>query len=111
MREDLSANENQMHYVGFCRICKTGPLGLRICGACEAISIMCDECDSVWSTPDLAAPPITARGEVLPCPTCGASLHDASAHWARRAEIAARAWLQTAIDGGTLELKQGTPLE
>ena len=111
MGDESSAIQNQMYYVGFCRVCKTGPLGLRVCGACEAIAIMCDECDSAWGAPDFSAAPTTARGEALPCPTCGESLHDASAHWARRSEIAARAWLQTAIDGGTLELKRGAPLE
>ena len=99
-----------MYYVGFCCICKTGPLGLRTCGTCEAISIVCDECDSAWGTPNLQTSPVTTSGQSLPCPTCGRSLFDETARWATKSEIAARAWLQTAIDNGVLELHQGDPM-
>jgi len=65
---------------------------------------VCDECDVAWSTPDLAAKPVTSKGGDLPCPTCGAALYTSPAHWATKEEITRRAWLQTALDAGELTL-------
>lgn len=97
-----------MYYVGFCRVCKTGPLGLRCCGQCGNIVLLCDECDAVWSDADLAAPPQYAQGGDLPCPACEASLIERPSHWATEEQIQNVDWLQEAIHTGALELKQGT---
>ncbi|QDS96763.1 hypothetical protein [Adhaeretor mobilis] len=97
----------EMFHVGTCPICQEGTLGLRSCGQCEAIAIVCDECDVAWSTPDLSAKPTVSRGADLPCPTCSAPLYAAGSRWATNEEIARRAWLQTAIDAGELKLSKG----
>jgi hypothetical protein len=98
-----------MHHVGQCRICKEGALGLRLCSQCESIAILCDECDSAWATTDLGAKPVYTANGKLPCPTCAASLWTPPSHWATQQEIAARAWLQTAIDAGKLKLSESEP--
>lgn len=95
----------KMYYVGKCRICEQGTLGLRTCGQCEAIAIVCDECDVAWDSPDLATQPTIANETTLPCPTCGESLYGGASHWTTQQEIDRRAWLQTALDSGQLQLE------
>ena len=96
-----------MHYVGFCRICGTGPLGLRRCGGCDSVVILCDECDAVWTSAELKASPTLTDDPQLPCPRCEASLVGEGSAWATRAEIDATPWLAEAIAGGQLQLATG----
>ncbi len=96
-----------MYYVGFCRVCKTGPLGLRRCGQCGNVVLLCDECDATWNDADLAAPPQYAKDGELPCPKCEASLVESPSHWATAEQLQEADWLQEAINNGSLELKQG----
>jgi len=96
-----------MHYVGFCRICGTGPLGLRRCGGCKSVVILCDECDAVWTTADLASSPVLTDDPHLPCPVCHDSLVGKSSSWATREEIDASPWLAEAVAANTLELATG----
>jgi len=95
--------KQKMYYVGFCRICGTGPLGLRRCGGCGEVVVLCDECDAIWTSVDLAAKPHLAAAGELPCPGCEASLVDAT-----QAEIEATDWLQQALDQGDLRLQRGS---
>jgi len=101
-------SKQKMYYVGFCRICGTGPLGLRRCGGCGKVVVLCDECDAIWTSADLAAKPHLAQAGDLACPDCEASLVNASSRWAKKAEIEATDWLQQALDGGDFQLQQGT---
>ncbi len=103
-------DKQQMHYVGFCRICGTGPLGLRECGNCGEIVVLCDECDAAWTDANFAAKPMFAGERDLPCPYCAASLTDAPSQWASESKIAKVAWLQSALKEGDLQLKSGNPL-
>jgi len=100
--------KQKMYYVGFCRICETGPLGLRRCGGCGEVVVLCDECDAIWTSVDLAAKPHLAAAGELPCPGCEASLVDAPSRWATQAEIEATDWLQQALDQGDLRLQRGS---
>ncbi len=102
----MSAKQ-RMYYVGFCRICGTGPLGLRRCGSCGEVVVLCDECDAVWTAADLMAKPYLAQSGELPCPNCDASLIDGPSRWATQAQIEATDWLQQALDRGDLELQHG----
>lgn len=105
----MSADPAIMFYVGFCRICGTGPLGIRQCGACDQLAIVCDECDAVWDSADLSASPLLSDDPNLPCSACGASLLGGDSHWATLEEIRQSEWLQAAIDSGELELQSGKP--
>ena len=102
------SGRQRMFYVGHCRVCGTGPLGLRYCGGCQGVVILCDECDAAWSNADLEGKPTFARDGELPCPGCDASLVDAPSRWASREEIENVDWLQQAIDDGTLDLQEGS---
>ena len=92
-----------MFFVGFCRICGTGPLGLCCCGGCGRIVLLCDECEALWPDSDLAAAPKT--GDPILCPECQQSLMDEPSHWATAAEIAATDWLQQAFRADRLKLQ------
>lgn len=100
-----------MYYVGVCWLCEAGLVGVRACGNCTRVSLLCDECDSLWIDADIASPPVSTEAEHLPCPYCGASLYDdpaavAPSHWATRAEIDSCEWLTGAVENGLLPLAQ-----
>jgi len=100
--------KQRMYYLGFCRICSTGPLGLRRCGECGNVVVLCDECDAIWISADLKDKPHLAQAGELPCPECKASLVDAPSRWATKTQIEATDWLQQAIENGEIELQRGT---
>lgn len=106
----MNSNDSVMHYVGFCRICGTGPLGVRRCGACEKLAVVCDECDAVWETADFSQTPRVSEESDIPCSNCEASLFDGDSRWATMDEIKDCDWLTRATDGGQLELQSGKPL-
>jgi hypothetical protein len=102
------SGKQRMYYIGFCRICSTGPLGLRRCGECGSVVVLCEECDAVWTSADLKAKPHLAQVGELPCPECNSSLVDAPSRWATKAQIEATDWLQQAILRGEIELQRGS---
>ena len=98
-----------MFYVGFCRVCGTGPLGLRSCGACSAVVILCDECDAMWTDADLNAEPSSSgEGDSL-CPLCNGSLIATPSRWATEKDLESVDWLQHALQQRSLQLRRGAP--
>lgn len=106
----MTNDDNEMYYVGFCRSCGTGPLGLRECGGCGEVVVLCDECDSVWTDTDFEAKPQYAYSNKLPCPYCEASLSEAPSRWAAKSKIEKIAWLQSALASAEVEVKKGAAL-
>ncbi len=108
------SDKRRMYYVGFCRICGTGPLGLRECGGCGELVVLCDECDAVWShegiDADFSAKPQFAKEGELPCPHCEASLIEKPSRWATKSKIEKTDWVQDLLEKGTLELKRGSAI-
>lgn len=104
------SDKRRMYYVGFCRICGTGPLGLRECGGCGELVVLCDECDAVWSDENFAAKPQFANDGELPCPHCQESLIEQPSCWASAAKIQQSKWVQEALEAGILELQRGAAL-
>ncbi len=105
----MSERSKRMLFVGFCRLCGTGPLGLRRCGQCHEIVVLCDECDAVWTDADFSRNPVLTTDPALPCPTCSASLVELPSTWAKRHEVDSCEWLATALRGGVVELQEGEP--
>ncbi len=101
------SNHRPMYYVGYCRICTTGPLGVRACGHCGELTILCDECDAAWSDANLGGPPTFSSAAELPCPKCGQTLIGEPSHWAGVGEIHGASWLREALEAGQIELRQG----
>lgn len=104
------SGKQRMYYVGTCRICGTGPLGLRECGSCGEIVVLCDECDAVWTNADFSAQPYLASEEDLPCPHCEASLLELPSRWATKKKILATPWVEEALDSGKIKLERGSAL-
>lgn len=101
---------DQMLFIGFCRVCETGPLGLRTCGGCNSVLVVCDECDSLWTDADTSQPPATTGSETLACPHCEANLYDAPSHWSTLDDAANSSWVQTALHADQFSLEVGKPL-
>lgn len=101
----------RMHYAGFCRLCGTGPLGLRFCGECENVVVLCDECDAVWTDADFTAPAILGDSEELNCPHCETSLLSNESHWATAEELLQSSWVQDGVASGALAIEVGEAFE
>ena len=84
--------EHVIYVVGECPSCGTGPLGMRVCGNCRVLCVLCEECDALWLKPDVSEPPVFPSQPELPCPQCDHSLLADSAHWACFAEIEVVGW-------------------
>lgn len=105
----MSNASPSMFYVGICRLCGTGPLGLRRCGDCGRVVVLCDECDAVWTGADLEVPPRVTDDPDLPCPHCKATLVGGGSSWASRQEIDDEPWLAKAVSTGAFQLRIGKP--
>ncbi|MEM8864224.1 MAG: hypothetical protein AAGF31_01605 [Planctomycetota bacterium] len=106
----MPGDNDLMLYIGLCRLCETGPLGLRYCGGCGNVVIMCDECDALWTSADVESKPVLSDEADLPCPTCENSLVGDYSSWATREQCLATPWIADAFAAGQIELKVGTPL-
>ncbi|WP_425399638.1 hypothetical protein [Aeoliella sp.] len=103
---DPQFDSSPKFYVGICKLCETGPLGLRVCGDCGAVLVVCDECDAAWAGAETDQPPTTTGVTTLPCPHCHSDLFEPPAHWADADEVRACGWVDVAVQRGVLELKQ-----
>lgn len=106
----MDAPQETMLSIGLCRVCQAGPLGLRTCGGCGEVVVLCDECDAVWAGGKLEEPPEPLREGDLPCPACGASLIDRPSHWAAREEAAACGWLTGYCEQHDVQLEETVAL-
>lgn len=104
-----SCESTPMFYIGFCKQCGTGPLGLRTCGVCTSVVVVCDECDSVWGGANLSDPPATTGTTTLPCPRCRTDLYALPAHWSTQEEIDHASWLADAVAEGRLSIQVAKP--
>lgn len=97
-------------YVGFCKLCGTGPLGLRVCGDCGAVVIVCDECDAAWANAEIQQPPTVTGLTTLPCPHCHSDLFELPAHWADAKDVKACEWLSEAVKNRVVAVQEVKPL-
>jgi len=68
-------SDDQTPHAGQCGFCEHGLLRFRQCPACYTISLVCDECELLWT--DMAAvssdPQTPAAGSFPMCPSCGSA--------------------------------------
>jgi len=76
----------------FCPICKTGTIGFRFCEGENRIILMCDECDTVWNSPDNIS--VCHALFLTPPGFCisGTNCCLIASHWATREEIKKQDW-------------------
>ena len=84
---------NHFYHLGTCPICNQGLLGVRTCGNCLASFVLCDECESIWETPDTTEPAGYPDQPDAPCPQCESSLVADPSRWATLEEIEQLDWL------------------
>ncbi len=91
---------NPYHSIGFCPICGDGLCGIRIYRTDSDSTyglIVCDECDAVWTEPNLSRKPSYPDSEDPRSPIDGLPIWGPSSHWADLRECALLGWL-AAID-------------
>lgn len=85
--------------IGECRICDAGQLGIRRCGKCQELVILCRECDAAWYQSKLEEKPVYADEESMPCPACQASLWSDDSHWVDQDEVKTSSWVAPYLTG------------
>lgn len=93
---------DSLFVVGFCPSCETGPLGVRICGACGRPHVLCEECDALWLSRDTTQPAIFPQQPDVPCSACGFSLQQGPSHWASWQELVQLNWQPSVVAQGTV---------
>ena len=91
-----------MFSVGACPRCEQGCVGIRVCCGGHEPLCVCDECDAVWTRPELTGPPLYPVDDC--CPLCDEPLWPLPSHWATRQEIVEAGWgafIQAEVPTGT----------
>ena len=101
--------EEEMLSIGLCRSCKVGPLGLRTCGHCGRIVLLCDECDAAYASYEEEAEATFADEEEMPCPLCGIDLWAEDARWATVEDLNKEPKLLELIENDQVTIEQGKP--
>lgn len=72
MESETNTMRTERPYVRSCTFCGDGLLRMFQCLNCQSVSVICDECELLWSSPQLAAadPPVKADGNYPACKTC-----------------------------------------
>ena len=84
-----------LHSIGICPVCGAGLCGVRVYEGGEAgiyPLAICDECEAIWTEPDLDRKPIFPDPEDARSPVDGQPLWGESSHWADLQEIAFVGW-------------------
>ena len=59
-------------YIASCEFCEQGFIRIARCDCCEGIVAICDECEAVWSSPQVIADDSSAESDTEhpACPHC-----------------------------------------
>lgn len=79
-------------FIGFCKFCGEGAVGIRISASGKSVFGMCDECDAVYPDKKMDNPPLFLEQPYLPNPVDGTSLAEEPAHWASLEEARHFGW-------------------
>ncbi|MFO1063457.1 MAG: hypothetical protein U0892_06285 [Pirellulales bacterium] len=90
-------------YAGYCPVCQCGLRRIRACDgiACDEIAgsvgdihgyVLCDDCETMWLTPDENTRYRPVDSESPVCPVCSAPLYGPHARWATSADVEELGW-------------------
>jgi hypothetical protein len=83
-----------VYFVGTCRCCGQGLLGIRICCEDQIGLVLCEECDAIWLEPTCAGDPLFPGQPESTCPRCGRPIWHPPAHWASQDEVDRLDWTE-----------------
>jgi hypothetical protein len=77
-----------------CPVCRTGVIGIRRCADGESLVLMCEECETVWASPNHidADSALSVDPPDYVIPQLGLSVAGDRAGWATDEEVAAKGW-------------------
>jgi hypothetical protein len=81
-----------VYYVGTCRVCWQGLLGVRICCDDRIGLVLCEECEAIWLEPACTGAPLFPSPPDSRCPRCGRPLWEPPSHWASHDELDRLDW-------------------
>jgi hypothetical protein len=87
-------------YLGQCPVCDGGLCRVRCTTTDDGqrhLFAMCDECESMWTVPDLQSPHHFPDAELPACPISGLPLYGVHSHWATAADLVGTAWESAVI--------------
>ncbi|QDV27423.1 hypothetical protein [Aureliella helgolandensis] len=82
-------------HLGECPFCQGGLRRIRVCQSgtpAQHLFAMCDECEALWTAPDLDAAMSFPNLDAPQCPICAASLYGPGTGWATLEEIVGTPW-------------------
>jgi hypothetical protein len=96
-----------VYYLGNCRCCQQGLLGIRICCDDEIGLVVCDECEAIWLEPECTGDPLTPAQPDSRCPRCQRPIWQRPGHWASWAEVERLGW--EGVIQGFVRTRRPTP--
>ncbi len=77
-----------------CPVCRTGVIGVRRCADGKNLVLMCEECETVWASPDRinSTNALDAEPPGFEVKQLGVAIAGGSAGWATEAETASKGW-------------------
>ncbi len=84
------------HSIDYCPICGGGLCGIRICGLSDEHPhglIVCDECEAIWTRPDVTSEHQYPDAEMQQCPICQNPLWGPQSRWATWDDCSELNWL------------------
>ncbi len=89
-----------MFYVASsCPICGVGTVGFRCCNDGATLVLMCDECDSVWLSPETITAELAAYPQppAFLVPGLAVSVTGTAAGWANKGQIQEADWFSFVV--------------
>ncbi|MCC6508600.1 MAG: hypothetical protein IT423_05810 [Pirellulaceae bacterium] len=84
-------------YAGNCPVCQCGLRRVRVCQGGDDGQplhgyVMCDDCETMWMSPDLHSPRSFPDSDAPACPICQQPLFGSQARWARPIDLVELGW-------------------
>jgi hypothetical protein len=98
MTEPEDDNSPWVH-IGECPVCVNGIVRVRTChgGGETHLIAVCDECEAIWTDPDISNRRGFADAEKALCPICDQPLYGPQSHWSVPIDLQGTEWAAASI--------------